>query len=83
MSPGCWCWGFFIFYFFFEVREGHLAKPLSSNVLCDPTSQTLGSDFRAHVPLNAGADGEVVASLETNKAKPTRETQEAHQDIPP
>ncbi len=75
MSPGCWCWGFF------KVGEGNLAEPLSGNVLC--TSQASGSNFRARVRLNAGADGEVEASLETNKAKPTRETQEAHQDIPP
>ncbi len=63
---------------FFEVGEGHLGRPLSGNVLCDPASQASGSDFMARVPLNAGADGEVAASLETKKAKPTRETQQAH-----
>lgn len=58
-----------------------MAKPLSGAVLYDPASQALGSDFRARVPLNAGTDGEVAASLETNKARPTRAKQEAHRDI--
>lgn len=49
-------------------------------VLHDPASRALGSDFRARVPLNAGTDGEVAASLESNKARPRRAKQEAHQD---